>query len=74
MSMTRKDYELIIDNLRSLKRFVNVKTGDKRYDAGKYDAWYVIVNRMAADLASQNPKFDIKKFLKDCGMMEDGKM
>lgn len=72
--MTRKDYVNLAEIMKDVKTdFIDKKTGDINYDSGKYDGWWLTINRLANTLHDQNPRFDRLKFLKDCGM-EDTEM
>ena len=69
MSMTKKDYELIASEIEFAKiNFVDNATGDKPYDNGKYDTWYVMAINLATTLKNNNPKFDRERFLEACGV------
>jgi hypothetical protein len=57
--MTRKDFKLIADTIRSLPSFSTPRCGDVvRFD--------VVVNRFADALTSTNARFDRSRFIAAC--------
>jgi hypothetical protein len=57
--MTRKDFTLIADTIRSLPSFSTPRCGDVvRFD--------VVVNRFADALTSTNARFDRSRFVAAC--------
>lgn len=68
--MTRRDYQLITEVLKDVKYFVDIQTAHKKYNHGKYDSYYIMVNKLSGKLAEDNKAFDRDKFLKDCGVIQ----
>lgn len=68
MSMTKNDYELIAGVLREVKHFATIPTAHKKYNDGKYDTYYMVLNKLSGELAQNNPDFKRDRFLKECGV------
>jgi hypothetical protein len=58
--MTRKDFQLIADALKDSKP----TTGEAR---AIHDQWNLTVSKVTDSLATTNPRFDRKAFVKACG-------
>ena len=69
MSMSKKDYEMIADLLRSeLEQIEQCQEGSYK-DGQKFEAT-LIANRLSYALKAANPRFDRARFLKACGIGE----
>lgn len=63
--MTRRDYELIAEVLRST-RPTDVRATSEEYN-GAMQAWKNVVHLMLGALARESDKFDARKFMEAVG-------
>lgn len=70
MSMTKKDYILIAGVLKEVGEFAQIPTADKKYNNGKYDSYYMAVNKLSGRFEQDNDKFKREVFLRECGIGE----
>lgn len=69
MSMTKKDYELVAEELRlDLIKYKNHPEQLGYED--RYKAVWEVCYRLSHAFKDSNPKFDREKFLKACGIGE----
>ena len=63
--MTRKDYELIARTLREVRN--ELLTEPPQSGAAVVA---VVARALGADLLNTNPRFDLSRFLRTCGIVE----
>jgi len=67
--MTRKDYILIADTLVRIRPLMDL--GSSIVGDGAWEVWNDACEAIASALASDNPRFDRKRFLRACGIPEE---
>jgi hypothetical protein len=61
--MTKKEYKLLANEFKQIKKYFILKKLNEQYDHGKYDTWYVLRSSIATALEENDPKFDFNKFI-----------
>ncbi|MCK9370898.1 hypothetical protein M0R04_13390 [Candidatus Dojkabacteria bacterium] len=65
--MTKKDYVLIAENIKICLGRAQ-RTSQNYWEI--YQSFKELVSNMGTDFENDNPKFDIEKFYKACGIVE----
>lgn len=63
--MTKKDYILIAGQIRKARDEILAERGSNfsAYDLGAKEALYLATRAIASDLAKENPRFDLERFV-----------